>query len=48
MRLTAEHHETIVTFAEEHPEIITNKFSSSLDGKQKQQWLWEQLMLKLN
>ncbi|CAG9773362.1 unnamed protein product [Ceutorhynchus assimilis] len=47
MRLTGEHHEIIISFAEAHPEIITNKFMG-LNARQNQGKLWQKLTNDLN
>lgn len=48
MRVTQDHWRVFLDFAETHSEIVTNKFSSHLQGKQKNILLWEKLTLKLN
>lgn len=47
MKFNSEHHEVILTFAEKHPEIITNKHMGP-QGYQNNKVLWEQLKDHLN
>ncbi|KAG5873082.1 hypothetical protein JTB14_010498 [Gonioctena quinquepunctata] len=48
MRVSRNHWRVLLDFVEVHSEIITNKFSSHLQGKQNNKLLWEQLTLKSN
>lgn len=47
MRVTNDQWNLLVSFAETHPQIITNKFHGK-DGKQQKTKLWGELMEKLN
>lgn len=47
MRLTSEHHEVILNFADMYPEIITNKFKG-LNARQEINRLWQTLANNLN
>ncbi|CAG9820658.1 unnamed protein product [Phaedon cochleariae] len=48
MRVSNDHWTTILEFSELHKEIITNRFSTHFNGKQKNVELWEDLATKLN
>lgn len=48
MRVTSDHWNIIIQFAELHPQIITNKFISPMHGKRNLKDLWEELSVKLN